>query len=542
MSSSRPNTLAAASGIALLLILITIELVGNFVEGVSLGERDMLFYPMYRTRQSMAVAISMMRSPPASGYLAYGSVSESLKSSGLEILDPDDDWIRRERLFHNTPALNKAITDSLNVPLDASLPLETIKGNDLGYSDFIHLSFILFGPKVSSLYDFYFLLLLTSTLAFIAQFYRSRFLLLVLSAYMAVHLFLLVYCSSFGPPIGSIANDRTFTALGILPTLHLIAQLFDRGRVRPIVLATGLLQALLLAFVISCRFEAMWEVAAILAVAGLVGVSLVLQARTEPILRRARRLRSLWPAAFLVVILAGFHARVELVTDSIYQNEAKTHIVWDSVLIGFLSNDSSLFQEYTGRDRSLWDKYVLSDELGCEAVKHYLRSKNDPRGSLIGGYDCDKGTFFYGGETGTYDRFARAVVFQMTWDHPLIVLKGLSWKYRQQMDMYYLHHTFTLANFQLPLACLLASVFVFWLAGGPPPITPPGAARAVVAGSVLLCAALISPFISPSPFSIGSLATYLIFAAIGLAMTLIGCLGAATWLHHSLHARAPAAE
>ncbi|HTW51506.1 MAG TPA: hypothetical protein VME45_06390 [Stellaceae bacterium] len=70
---------------ALLLIMIAVAFLLNFAVGVGTGQRQTLFYPMYRLRQTLAVALSIYRDPPLFGYRAYGSIDDLLVAKGFYI-------------------------------------------------------------------------------------------------------------------------------------------------------------------------------------------------------------------------------------------------------------------------------------------------------------------------------------------------------------------------------------------------------------------------------------------------------------------------
>jgi hypothetical protein len=163
-----------------------------------------LFYPSYRTTQSLAIALSMMRQPPAPGYQAYDAIVDELKADGFT----QETW---ETTARDAVAVNRAIDAALGVSLQPGARTQTMQANDVGYADFMFLAFRLFGAKLSSIYYFYFLVLSISVLAFMAQFHRSRFMLFVLSLYLTAHMFVIAYCTGFGLAIASVANSRTFS-------------------------------------------------------------------------------------------------------------------------------------------------------------------------------------------------------------------------------------------------------------------------------------------------------------------------------------------
>ena len=82
--------------------------------------------PIYRWRESLAIALSRMQAKPLHGYLAYGSISNYLNQHGLAIFGsearpvPTDE--ERSALIHDGARMEKLIGEARQVPIDPSLP------------------------------------------------------------------------------------------------------------------------------------------------------------------------------------------------------------------------------------------------------------------------------------------------------------------------------------------------------------------------------------------------------------------------------------
>ena len=59
----------------------------SVVRTYSLGDHERMYdNPIYRWRESLAIALSRMQTPPLHGYLAYRSISNYLAEHGLAII------------------------------------------------------------------------------------------------------------------------------------------------------------------------------------------------------------------------------------------------------------------------------------------------------------------------------------------------------------------------------------------------------------------------------------------------------------------------
>jgi hypothetical protein len=225
--------------------------------GIAIGQYDVGFHPMYRLRQSLAIAISRMQAPPAHGYLAYQSVIDALDEHGFAIFPNDTgphlDAAAWTDLFADPARLDAALKQATTTPIDPSLPPQLIRGNELGYADYVYAAFRLFGPHFASLYYFYFVLLGISSILFVLQFRASPFLMFLLTCYLAGLFFLQNYAASQGNQLATLANSRLFDALSLLPAMHVFLTVWLRLPWRKLTIATVAAQSALLAFLINCR-------------------------------------------------------------------------------------------------------------------------------------------------------------------------------------------------------------------------------------------------------------------------------------------------
>ena len=500
-----------------LMIVIVLGLAVNFGQGIRLGQADTLFYPMDRTRVALAIALSMLRDPPAHGYQAYDAVNSLLLKSGLYIGGSDDDQQRRETLFRDTDRINKIIAAGLTIPVDPQRQSIALHANDLGYIDFMGTAFRLFGAQVSSLYYFYMLLLIASATAFTVEFRNSRFLLYCLPLYLGIHLFLIGYCSEFGPKIGSIANSRIFTGLALLPALHLACQAFCAAKPRLRSAATAAVQAGVLAFLFTCRFETAWEVGFVVAAVAMAAAASFFQRATRG-LSLPRRLILLWPGAVLLIAIAGLELRQSAIAGPAYHNDTGYHLVWDTVLTGILRKDPALFQKYTGLDRHPSD----GDEIACIAVDYDRQQASGSTGKQDWPYDCGSVANLSNKDVRDYEHDARRVVLKIIRQNPLALFRFLPSKLAEQVEEFDPQQSFTAARLEFPGFVILLSAIAYAVAGGFTS-TPRQLGRLLGGGGLLLACALVDPLIDTSILELGTLASYMLvlLAAVSGVISLV---------------------
>jgi hypothetical protein len=75
---SRPRIKLFAMGAAVLVLLAL-----SMLRTYSLGQHQRMYdNPVFRWRESLAIALSRMQTPPLQGYLAYGSIRDYLAMHG----------------------------------------------------------------------------------------------------------------------------------------------------------------------------------------------------------------------------------------------------------------------------------------------------------------------------------------------------------------------------------------------------------------------------------------------------------------------------
>jgi hypothetical protein len=500
------------------IMLIVGAIALDFAHGIRLGEHDIGFHPIYRFRQTLAVAISRLHQPALHGYLADQSVINALTSAGFPRLPEEgghadlSDWTA---LFANSAALDRAIQQGLDAQFDPTLPPQTINGNEVAYADYFVIAFRLFGPHLTSLYYLFFAILCVSCILFYLQFRHSPFSLFLLTSYLAGIFFLQNYVHSQNAEWGAtLTNSRFFEALSLLPASHVFLVIWRREKPSLITVATVILQSMILAFLIDCRITARWQLAAITAASVLMVLVLKWESGDWWTLRARDQWKVVWPAVAAVVALAGHMSLISHAVDARYASQPKYHPIWHEVLRGLMGSSSALQKAYIGRFTTLG---AASDQDAYDAVSYDLTERWDtssPIAVVRGGRveaDVTRGW-------SEYERLARRLVIQIVLKHPKTVLYGLYNKGIEQISEYRDQDAMSFEN--LRVAGLIAALgAIIWLAMGGV------GSRHLLGGAygaaVMLLAALAPPIIAPSALSVGTLLAYLMAFVLAACAILI---------------------
>lgn len=505
-----------------LLLLIACTLYLDIFHGLQLGQDQIAYSPIYRFRESLAVAISRLHDPSPGGYLAYKSVVTVLNENGFALLGDDlgshlevDGW---RSLLNDGPRLDRIIGEAQHVSIDASLQPEVIQGNELGLADYMYFSFRLFGDKISSFYYFLFLIVLLTSLLYVLQFRNSPFLLFLLLIFLSELYFLENYATSYGLELNTIHNSRLFSGLSLLPVLHILIVLWRRCPFRALTGATVVAQSMIFAFLLSCRTEAAWQVAMMVAVTCGIGLYLLLTRREPGYPRLVGWLAPLWPMAIFFIVLSAYSAITTSIADRRYAMEPEGHIIWHEVLQGILGSSPELMKEYVGRASAEY-----TDSEVYEAVIRDLNARNDASSPIVRRLNNGQLTIDLWIGWGEYDRLVRALTLKIIFHHPLAVIEGLKVKFWDQIAMFdnRARHTMSWANLRLPMIVVAVGAFICILAGGLT-VSPSKLGNSVAPVGIVLLFAAVTPVIEPSSLSIGTLFAYL--GAIAIAISYLMAL------------------
>jgi hypothetical protein len=495
-----------------LLLLIGCVFCLDVFHGIELGQDQTAFHPIYRLRQSLAVAISRMHVPSPGRYLAYRSVVNVLNENGFALFDSEAgqhlDVPGWEALLTDGPRLDRIIRQAIDVPIDASLPLEIIQANELGFADYIYFSFRMFGDKISSLYYFFYLIVAATCLIYILQFRHSPFLLFVLVIFLGELFFLENYARSYGLEVQTVANSRLFSGLSLMPVLHVLFLHWQRQPLGAFSLAGVIVQGLIFGFLMSCRTEAAWQVAMVVAVACGSGFLLFLPLQGRKSYDLGNRLGPLWPTLIFLIVVSAYSAVISLRADSRYAAEPKGHIIWHEILMGLLSTSPELRRDYLP-DENL----TYSDNIVYLAIDQDLKARNDasspmvrrlPNGdpivdlSLPGGWN-------------EYERLVRSLTLRIILHHPITVLETLPTKIKDQIRQFNHPAVSSMAwvNLRMLVIIVAAGALICAVAGGFSVNLATLGSAALFATVLLLFASTTPLLVEASELAVGTLFAYL---------------------------------
>ncbi len=185
----------------------------------------------------LGVAISRMVYGSA-GYVGYNEVLNEIQKGGANT----DSVILNKAMSINNPDVNNNYM---------------IVGLDLGFVDYCHLAFYLFGNNISSLLYLYFLILFISIILFIKQFSKLPLANLILVLFLMAHYITITTIPNLGTDVGVVYNPRLIVLLSLLPLFHIIFSLQLKKKYLfeyyPIVI-----QSFIILMVIHIRRDSIW--------------------------------------------------------------------------------------------------------------------------------------------------------------------------------------------------------------------------------------------------------------------------------------------
>src|SRR5580704_8639628 len=500
-----------------LLLLIGGVFCLDVFHGIELGQDRTAFHPIYRLRQSLAVAISRMHDPSLGRYLAYKSVVNVFDENGFALFDnepgkhlDEEGWAA---LLTDAPRLDRIIQLAMDATINPGLPPEVIQANELGFADYVYFSFRLFGDKISSLYYFFYLFVAATCLVYILQFRDSPLLLFLIVIFLGEIYFLENYARSYDLQVQTVTNSRLFSGLSLVPVLHVLFLHWQRRSPRAFTVAGVTVQSLIFGFLLSCRTEAAWQIAMIAAVACGSGLSLVLPLRGRKRADLAGRLRLLWPALTFLIVVSGYSAVISWRADSRYAIEPKGHILWHEILIGLLSTSPQLRRDY------LPDENVTyTDTEVYMAVDHDLKARDDASSPIVRRLPNGDPVVDLALPAGwnEYEKLVRSLTLRIILHHPIVVLETLPTKIRDQIR-WFDHpaaHSMSWANVRTLVIVVAVGAFICAVAGGFTVNLATLGSAALFAAVLLLFAAMTPLLVEPSPHAIGSLFSYLGVVAV----------------------------
>src|ERR1700730_11785846 len=247
--------------------IVCLSLVAAFRIGIDRGFRDTIGNGNWgRIMFGVGTAISQM-DHGGYGYTLSIAIESILTNGGLTS-DPKPlaSWGTEFPANLRDPSLiNAAIEKAVRFEWPFN-PKESVRGSggdDLGFVDYVRLSFLVFGHNIQSLYYTYFLIFGISVAAFLYTFRARQAHLMLLIVISFAQLILFSSNLLAAHSLGSISDPRFLGVLAVVPGFHLACLLQDRSRPSFMNVALAIVQSAILVFAFWIRASAIWVILAV---------------------------------------------------------------------------------------------------------------------------------------------------------------------------------------------------------------------------------------------------------------------------------------
>jgi hypothetical protein len=344
--------------------IVSVSLIAAFRLGVERGFRDTIGNGNWgRILFAVGTAITQM-DHGGYGYALSGVVETILTNGGLTA---DAKILARLGVEFpdnlRDPALINAAIDKaarFKWPFNPEEAIRGSGGDDLGFVDYVRLSFLVFGSKIQSLYYTYFLIFGGSAAVFLWTFRSRPALLMLLVITCVAQIGLLSSNLVSVNNLGSIADSRFLGILAIVPGLHLGCLILDRlppsfGNV-----GLAVVQSIILVFAVWIRASAVWVILAVAVLAVFVAMRGLLKRRLE--------LPRIWAAGVLFAVLASHMVWLTMALHPIYKSggEISHHVFWHSIFYQL-----QFHPRWNEKYAASYD-FATADELPPLAARKYL--------------------------------------------------------------------------------------------------------------------------------------------------------------------------
>jgi hypothetical protein len=344
--------------------IVSVSLIAAFRVGVERGFRDTIGSGSWgRILFGVGTAITQM---DHGGYgYALSTVIETIFTYGGLTDDPKilaPLGVEFPGNLRDPTLINAAINKAARFewPFNPEEAIRASGGDDLGFVDYVRLSFLAFGHRIQSLYYTYFLIFGVSAAVFLWTF-RSRPALLMLLVITSVAQNILLVSNLFGSHnLGSISDPRFLSIMAIIPGVHLGCLLLDHSPPSIVNVASAIVQSIILVFAFWIRASAIWVILAVAIFAGLITIWGLLKRRNE--------LRRVWCLGILLAVLAAHTLWVTMTLHPIYRSEGEIshHVFWHAVFYQL-----QFHPRWNEKYAASYD-FATADELPRVAARKYL--------------------------------------------------------------------------------------------------------------------------------------------------------------------------
>lgn len=487
VGADEPRVKCARARGLMLALLTCLLIYGTYVAGLKRDmDRGLAAESYGRFQYAAAISISNQ----VYGLGGWATHLQTFSDLMLEGLTTDQNILKKlgskyPENFSDPAFIDATVARVAAKPKPAPECPQPIAWDDLGFSDYVGLSFRLFGYHISGLYKLFFILVLLSSLVCVLA-GRDLPSLRLIPPVFAMALYLTLRSGIFTDHIGglyTVANPRFLSVLALVPALHLVLLLLHRRAPDRFQVTLAALQAGMIVFACHIRASSWW---APIAITGCwAAVTLARDARK--LLRRSdectdkRRLliEQGWPAALLIAALLLFKVYVGLTLHPAYKTGGAVgaHAFWHSVVYSYQYHPDMLkvFPEW-GKT-----KYTAGgDELPFAAATAYMNSLSEE----------DRHNAY--GETGPdtpakWEKVFRTVALHIVLTHPVFTMETfLVYKPKLLWSIIaWYFHGIEIGAFGV------AFLFLALLAAA---VALSGASRRIAGLSTVLAATLVAPF------------------------------------------------
>ena len=307
--------------------------------GAHRGFDHVLTFGPESEENAITIALSDQVCHLDAGYLGYVAIKRELEKY-LDPHGPNDPAIQPG--LRNGALINSAITAAAKVPCpiggyidDGSLM--TMLYDDIGFVNYVKLSFDIFGHKVQGFYYLYFILLFLSIVLFVAEFSDNLPAVTILLCTI-LGFFVEINSTIFTPFMPSVFGLRHSSILAILPIWHVAFLTLLNRRFTAVSVCRLLPQLALIAFAASIRRSADWGIIflVLLTIVLLVEYSLRLRKQQRRLDFKATLLMS-WPTLILIAsnIACSVYINSQLHIVYFTDDVQAYHGLWDAAYQGF---------------------------------------------------------------------------------------------------------------------------------------------------------------------------------------------------------------
>lgn len=404
-----------------------------FAAGIRRGMDHAAAFGPEAEQTSISIALSESVYGLHLGYLGYASVRDKLVEAwNVGAKDGHDPILIKN--CSNRDILNRAIKAAASLGPQppgfiGDRTLITTVEDDMGYVDYVKLSFRLFGFHIEALYYTFFLLLSLSALAFIWTFRNSIVAQIVLLCTLSAF-YVEVHTAIFNPQIPTFYGMRHGSTLALVPMWYLVFAIIERKKITLSNSIAAAVEVAIMILAFRIRGSSSWTMILVLAVAFAAAfVPWYRQPAPDRTSMNLARATAAWPALFVVGALFANIAYDDVVLHPVYFTDdvIPYHGLWHSAVLGFIVMDPDILDpdiaELAKKGTVGLDELGYRESFDYLKKSHFLAPSSRPGGLPQGYISPWTGTI----KVRLDDNIMRRVFFDTVFHHPLAVARIYLW-------------------------------------------------------------------------------------------------------------------